>query len=434
MAQGKGSNHHESSADFSWIPLLLVLWRLRQNLFQNIKSETGDATQSTHENVKAAILQRCILLSDRLTLDTDRMRSESLVDNTDNKFNADLKADTTALNPGTQGEAQKLTLEGAVSNVQLGKEKHKIADVGALAQRAVKKVSLDNLFRHSNIADRIMRYCFPGTEVVIFERCEGASKGVKQRKYQVKDGNTRSGLVSAHDTTYFASYTTKTPSAARISSSRCRTVLPFCTSLLRVRKFSEMAIRYLYGRSFRFQCSAKGAEEFLIFHRDKVRFIKRLVLFYHFSIEEDVTETRDYDWRSLMRIVRHEFAYIPSIKLYIGDKFWEKAAWDIGVNHVLAQATLRNDPSEQENFLFQLAKVAAPADRWYGGKYEWPNFTCGTSLRLSINGATTDAQKGFLVELRREIERRRERRPLFVKKKFDGKYAQRTFKAKDDDG
>lgn len=82
----------------------------------------------------------------------------------------------------------------------------------------------------------------------------------------------------------------------------------------------------------------------------------------------------------------------------------------------MGQESLCNDRSGEENFLHQLAKIAAPADRWCGFPHGSPHRTNGTTFRLCINRATRDEQKTFLSDLIREMEKRRKLRPLFVKK------------------
>lgn len=121
---------------------LLTLWRLRQNLFHNRNLENGDATQSTDDNVKPTIFEHCIQLRYLLTLVSGVIRSESVTNDTDEKFNADLRPESTALNPATKEEVQQSSPEKA-SNSQLFDETPGLADHRALAQRAVKRVSLD---------------------------------------------------------------------------------------------------------------------------------------------------------------------------------------------------------------------------------------------------------------------------------------------------
>lgn len=285
------------------------------------------------------------------------------------------------------------------------------------AQNSNPQVTFDDLFKHEQIADRIMRHCFPGNYVIIFEYSECSGRGRRQRRYEVLDRNTPNERRERHLTTYFGSRGIKKLNAARISSARLPTKLPFNTNLLSVNSsYRELGNKYLYGRKFFFQCSAEGVQMFLTTHRAYVSLIQHVVLYYHFDNEPNVVETRDRAWRSLMRCIRHEFSCIPAICLRIGSHFWEKARWELGASTVIEQESLCNDRSGEENFLHHLAKIAAPADRWRGCPHGSPHRKNGTTFRLFINSTTKDEQKKFLSDLRREIEKRRELRPLFVKK------------------
>jgi len=62
------------------------------------------------------------------------------------------------------------------------------------------------------------------------------------------------------------------------------------------------------------------------------------------------------------------------------------------------------------NFLEDVAKIAAPADRWLGHDYSG----AGTEVQTFIDDTESDEQVEFVKELNEEILPLRLKRPLFV--------------------
>lgn len=155
------------------------------------------------------------------------------------------------------------------------------------------------LAEHESIMDRLLSFCFPGDSVHIFEYPYGVDipgvpsnrkdkfRGARM-KYKVFDRNAVEGITSKlkHDTTYFGSLEHQTPTRPNLRKllpeNTPRQGLGGCTGLLRVRKdLSAVALQKLYGRPVHLQCSAVGAREFLLAHKDQMRLSKQLVLYYH---------------------------------------------------------------------------------------------------------------------------------------------------------
>lgn len=193
------------------------------------------------------------------------------------------------------------------------------------------------LTEHKDIADRIMSLLFPGDSINICEYAKGeriSPHHKHQVKYDVTDRNSRNLKRSLHKTTYFASHHPDSLDVAKITILRPEYGRPFCDfnpRLLRVSKaFHKLGLKYLYGRSFRLQCSATGAHNFLMDHSWQVHLMTQLELFFHFQVERGALETDGEEWHKLLRKIRHRFSYIPKIYVHVGHGFWAKARMRIG--------------------------------------------------------------------------------------------------------
>lgn len=272
-----------------------------------------------------------------------------------------------------------------------------------------------------NISNRIMRFCFPGTSVQIREYTEGRRPEWLQRAryvYTVNDCNTISGTRSMHTTAYFSCRSNGEVGGPKWQGTDQDTrYCGFATGMLLANKqLSKMALESLYKRSFEFKCSPEGVAQFMKVHRKHVQSISELQLHYHFKSEPGTVATGDESFHKLMCSIRHEFALIPSIKIHIGHGFWRIARWQFGPRVVIGQSTIRNDDERgtQPNFLWDVAKVAAPADCWQEEYKRSKLGAAGTRLQIVIEAAKDDKRMGFVESLHLEIERRRRERPLYL--------------------
>lgn len=150
-----------------------------------------------------------------------------------------------------------------------------------------------------------------------------------------------------------------------------------------------------------------------------------LVLHYHFQGGSGFIKTDDELWRILMNHIRHEASHLRDIHLIIGKSFWEIADWRLGAAAVLRQTLLRTSDNNMgyPNFLANIAKIAAPADRWMDHHYrKEPDWDAskdvdysshGTALRITIDCAESQEQQDFVRKLEEVIHRLRTARPLF---------------------
>lgn len=292
---------------------------------------------------------------------------------------------------------------------------------------------LMDILKQQSIKDRIMQFCFPGDVIQIYEYPGGwHNRTYLQRLhtyYRVEDRNTADAKSSVHETSYFSSQWSSDSEVVKQHPhprSKGVSFYGFATGLLRANKsLSKMASESLYGRTFRFKCSPEGAKMFLRLHKEHAKSIKELELYFHFKTELGSIQTGDESWHELMCLIRHELAFIPSIHVHIGQDFWKKARWKQArlserPNIVIGQSDLRNsvDPDHlRPSFLYEIAKIAAPAERWLDHLDPKTKRTDGTRLQISIQETTDDLKKQFIEILHSEIERRRTARPLFLNRK-----------------
>lgn len=239
---------------------------------------------------------------------------------------------------------------------------------------------LTRLAKHEEIIDRIMKYCFPGSSVHIHEypggitipRSHELAKGHdprarvpprhrgQQYQYQVVDANCVDHRTMKHLTTYFGSMSSHTGKVSDVPANLPRRGTGGCTGLLRVnRAISKQGLNYLYGRTLHLQCNPVGAKEFLITHRDQMKLVKQLVLYFHWDYDHVVirSETEEkHPWRHLHNAIRHELSYIPAIRLHVGQYFWKRFRWTGGATD--------NITASEDSPFSSLTKIAAPEDRW----------------------------------------------------------------------
>ena len=279
---------------------------------------------------------------------------------------------------------------------------------------------LSPLMAHKNIIDRIMREIFPGDSIYICEyaKADNVSPHHKlQDQYDVSDRGSPSW--NKRSTTYFATQHPKALDIARPGARKPSNNMPSCNftpALLRVNKLIHgLAQKYLYGKNFRFQCSALGVITFLRVHRKCVHWMTQIEVFYHFKAEPGVIETDGEQWHNMMCKIRHHFC-IPSIHIHIGHHFWAVANWSKGPHAVMRQNDLRDGriPRGQPSFLFNIAKIAAPADRWQDhSRRPYTHCSEGTKVQISIEGTMSEEEVVFVEQLNEEILRLGLARPLF---------------------
>lgn len=180
----------------------------------------------------------------------------------------------------------------------------------------------------------------------------------------------------------------------------------------------------LHGPLDRMKCIVSTQQDLL----QLLRIGKSTTVVLHYQLQGSTCtiETDDESFHGLLCHIRHTVSeYVGKIRLDINRHFWDLAHWKEkeGVKEVMRQNSLRNDPSKSQhpNFLKDIAKIAAPADRWLddedyigsdrtteGDDYEgW-----GTQLQITIDGTDSPEKDAFLLHLGRYIEKCREARPL----------------------
>jgi hypothetical protein len=283
-------------------------------------------------------------------------------------------------------------------------------DIRLLESRDPKGQLLTLLAKHPTIISRIMSDCFPGTSVHIHEYPKGVKipgeSPTSKKLYSAKFST--GSRMSSNRTTYFGTLQAETPVRIHPPTNAHQRGVGNCTGLLLIdKKFSALALKHLYGRSLLLKCSAEGAREFLIAHKDNMKLVKQLVL--HFCWPEDGSyfAPNMHGWRYLLGTIRHQFSFIPNIHLRIGPAFWKRNDWPLGVDHVLAD--VENCP------LADAHKFAAPADRWRFKDDQSTHRTDGTLLFIRVEGARSPEERKFIDELVDEIKERRTDRPLFVR-------------------
>lgn len=264
---------------------------------------------------------------------------------------------------------------------------------------------IHRLAPHKPIWDRIMEFCFHISDVHIYEYPKGLFIPGEQEEYSVTDNNNiHDGVTqTTHDTTYFGSLDSDTPIGANLPASLPSRGLNSCLNLLRVDKeLGQLAKESLYGRTFHFQCSALGANNFMVQHRTETLLMKQIVLYYHWPDEPEVISTDDESWKNLLATIRHSFATIPRMHVHVGRLFWD----------------VRSPEYPFARPFQDLDKVAAPDQRWTSIssiKDGDPPREDGTKLAISIGGTTNASQATFVRSITRCIEICRKNRPLFVK-------------------
>jgi hypothetical protein len=270
---------------------------------------------------------------------------------------------------------------------------------------------LTRLAEHQNIIDHIMQYCFPGLSVHVYEYPYGSKKPAVSAKFKQLYGV----LVRWEDMEFYSSPTLfgslqpKTPVRTKPSGGNVpQRGVGNCTGLLTVNKaFSALALEHLYGRALHLQCRPEVAKAFLTVHAPRLKATKQLVLYYHWSEDKLMFTTHLDDWRHLLGTIRHEFSFIPNIRLHIGRSFWVFNTWSLGAQCVLDD--IKCCP------LSEAHKFAAPADRRRVKGDKSTHRADGTVLQIHIEGTTTPERIDFVRQLIDEVEKRRVGRPLFVR-------------------
>jgi hypothetical protein len=120
-------------------------------------------------------------------------------------------------------------------------------------------------------------------------------------------------------TAYFGSLQDESPVSDKPSEHMPHRGVGDCTGLLLVNKiFSKLALTRLYNRELHLQCSAEGAREFILAHAQKMKLVRQLVLYYHWADDQLGLATDINAWRFLLCTVRHQFSFIPNVRLHIG--------------------------------------------------------------------------------------------------------------------
>jgi hypothetical protein len=181
---------------------------------------------------------------------------------------------------------------------------------------------------------------------------------------------------------------------------------PFCDftpALLGANSFfRHLASTYLYGRNFRFQCSARGVQAFLTEVKRYVRYMTEVELFWHFKAEPRVISSNAEEWHDMLCYMRHHVC-IPRIHVHTGHRFWAIARWTEGPQAIIGQRCLRDDGKNFSPFLSDIVKFAAPAERW---KYhDNPKTRCteGTLVQISIEGTMSEEEVEFVEQLNEHV-------------------------------
>jgi hypothetical protein len=151
-------------------------------------------------------------------------------------------------------------------------------DIRVLQDQGPQGRILARLACHENIMDRIMQYCFPGSNIHIHEYPFGFEKPTAPARYQKRCSATSNGI--RYPLMLFGSLqpnapTTSNPSAVNLPHRGVGN----CTCLLSVnKKFYAIASKRLYNRTFHLHCSPDRAREFLRAHPVRMKMIKQLVL------------------------------------------------------------------------------------------------------------------------------------------------------------
>jgi len=268
------------------------------------------------------------------------------------------------------------------------------------------------------VLKRILRAVFGRDTIYIYDYSEHhpAIRGSKQTTYTTK---TKGDLFSGrhnYSTTYFGSRRAVDQSAVDDRLPLLPRLINFDTSILKVSgAVYRVTARYLYGRVFRFQCSAEGAAAFMKDHRRDMCRLKRLCLWYHLPSPRGPLATNDGAWRKLMASIRHDHYDVKYLTLYIGEVFWDAASWEQGADTVFNQTNIncispwRGNEEDEKNFLGHVAKLAS---RKYRDR-DYTEGATGCELKLVVAGAEEDVEKKRLEkELREYLYTKMGDRPL----------------------
>lgn len=291
---------------------------------------------------------------------------------------------------------------------------------------------LTPLMEHKDVIDRIMHFLFPSDSINICEYAKGdaiSPKHAKQVTYEVTDSNSLDSMRCHHKTTYFASQHPEALNLARIITQSPANNKPFCDVSLNVllvsKAFYKLGVKYLYGRNFCFQCSATGAMVFLFKHMKHVRSMTQVDLFYHFRTERNAIETNGELWHVLICRIRHKMSYIAKIHVHVGHGFWAKKKSRKGPGAVIDQCGVRENGEYRPLFLYDVAKIVAPAERWQNHLDPTTLCTEGIQVQVSIEieeltGGNENrrikekvSKVGFVERLNDELLKRGQARPLF---------------------
>lgn len=282
------SPHGGTSNEKFWANALVAHGRLYGNVFRNAQSDIAFSASSLGNNVKALLSERYRWFWGHLSavIGIDCRSAANFIVQTDSSASGIDGAVTKAGMDLSSLTALSLFDSALVEDDDRRHGEGNLINSDPETQKSNPQVTFDDLFKHEQIADRIMRHCFPGNYVIIFEYSECSGRGRRQRRYEVLDRNTPNERRERHLTTYFGSRGIKKLNAAKISSARLPTKLSFNTNLLSVNSsYRDLGNKYLYGRKFFFQCSAEGVQMFLTTHRAQVSLIQLVGLYYHFDNE-----------------------------------------------------------------------------------------------------------------------------------------------------
>jgi hypothetical protein len=261
-----------------------------------------------------------------------------------------------------------------------------------------------------------MQELFPGDTVYICERPEDEDRENPNQYY-----------VDMQATEYFGSLHSNDlpPYRERPRGFKAPIWRPFCgftPALLRVNKSTHaMAQKHLYSKKFSFkQCSAVGADTFLHKHRRYGHHMTQLDLYYEFRPRRPEIDTYGADWHRMMCELRHHF-YVPCIQAHVRSRFWAIAKWEQGPRAVLEQEAFKVGMRDRPNFLEDVAKIAAPADRFSPKRGYCGD---GTDVQIFIVDTESDEQVEFVRRLNEEISLLRLARVLFTPRVMD--YARGT--------
>jgi hypothetical protein len=256
---------------------------------------------------------------------------------------------------------------------------------------------------NKEICDRIMSLLFPGDSITICEypECQEFEwRHVDQIRYSLTDDES---INNTRWTACFAMQNPEAPDLARIVTKKrfCDSSPPFCNFSPHILGTSKILYSlgslYLYRRNFRFQCSAKRAKKFLLEKAVHARSITQINLFYHFEGEPLVIETGNKEWHDMLSTMRHDLSFIPKIHVHVGHGFWSKTNWRWGPKGVINDSVFRDDGRYLPLVMYDVARFAAPAERWKDHKDPATLCTAGTLVRVSIEGEKMTGEETWKV-------------------------------------